>query len=140
MFQSMSGRQHKFSGNVLLYDYLSFKRTPVFLNRNLTRALRVHQHNLEHGNTHDFSGPDHERRRTWKPPSWDDLDDMVEQQDLQGSFVLEIHGLRPLNESMCADWTSPVFGFQTLFSFDCDLEVSIFPNTSNEPIKGPLRL
>lgn len=94
----MVGGQNKFCGNILLYDYLSSKRAPVFLNRNLTRAFRVHQHLLQHGSTENFPG--HELRHTWQKKSfylsWDSLDEMIESEKASGSFVLQIHGIKSL--------------------------------------------
>jgi len=91
----MLGRGDRFSGNILLYDYLATKRAPVFLNRSLARALRAHRHLLSKDTlTEDQSGPGHHPRSKWRPPSWDDLDDMVALEAANGSFNLEVHNIR----------------------------------------------
>lgn len=90
----MLARRDRFCGNILLYDYLSTKRAPVILNRNLTRAFRVHQHLLLGGDTEVFAGPDHSLRFKWRPPSWDHLDDMMETEIADGSFCMNIESIR----------------------------------------------
>ena len=132
----MIGRQDRYSGNILLYDYLSLKRAPTFLNRNLTRALRVHQHVLQNGSTENFPGPDHDLRSEWGPPSWDALDDMVEQEKSRGSFVLEIHGFKPLNANPTG-WGLPVRKTRSLFCVKSTIYASIFAKPSNQPCKVP---
>jgi hypothetical protein len=95
-------RQDRFSGNILLYEYLSSKRAPIFLNRNLTRAFQVHRHLLESNDANKLVGEHFDLRMVWKPPSWDSLDEMVEMRNLQGSFILEIHGIKPIHENNIA--------------------------------------
>ena len=87
--------EHKiFTGNILWYDYLSSKRAPVFLDRNLTRALRLHQHLTEYGTTENSTDDDRDIRSIWTPPEQDALDNMVEQSKSKGAFVLKIHSIR----------------------------------------------
>lgn len=90
----MVRRTDRYAGNILLYEYLSTKRAPVFLNRNLERVLQVNQHILKYGNTNDFPGLNHNLRSNWCLPSHDNLDDII--QDSQESFVLEVHSIKLL--------------------------------------------
>jgi hypothetical protein len=92
----MVGRQERYFGNILLYDYLSTKRAPVLLNRNLTRAFRIDRQILENSSDQDIRETDHPLRAVWEPPMWDALDEMVEQDRLKARFVLEVHGIKPM--------------------------------------------
>jgi hypothetical protein len=89
----MVGGHKRFTGNILWYDYLSSKRAPVFLDRNLTRALRLHQHLAENGSTENFTDDDRDIRSIWTPPEQHPLDNMVEQLKSKGAFVLKIHSI-----------------------------------------------
>ncbi|KAH7411890.1 hypothetical protein DE146DRAFT_751040 [Phaeosphaeria sp. MPI-PUGE-AT-0046c] len=87
--------QDRFSGNILLYDYLSARRAPVFLNRNLTRALRVHQQLSEGTVSPITTGDQPNSRSTWKPPDHDTLDYMMDLAGSRGSFILDVHRIVP---------------------------------------------
>ncbi|KAF2128943.1 hypothetical protein P153DRAFT_292353 [Dothidotthia symphoricarpi CBS 119687] len=91
----MVGQKGRYAGNILLYEYLSSRRAPVFLRRNLERVLHINQHLLEYGTTDHFPGPDHDFRAYWDLPSHENLDDMME--DSEAQFVLDIHGIKLLN-------------------------------------------
>ena len=134
--QSMSGRQDRFSGNILLYDYLSSKRNPIFLNRNLTRALRIHQYILENGSSQGFPEADHSLRSEWKPPSWDALDDMMELESARGSFVLDIHSFKP-NTNQVPVENPPARKTRSLFCADCRIQITVCPQSSDIPCKSP---
>ncbi|KAL6708294.1 hypothetical protein ACN47E_003218 [Coniothyrium glycines] len=94
----MVARKDPSVGNILLYEYLATKRTPIFLQRNLIRFLRTNQHILSGGNAEDFPEDNYISRRHWNPPSRDLLCQMVERANLQGSFVLDLQKLVPLTK------------------------------------------
>lgn len=130
----MIGRRDRYSGNILLYHYLKNKRAPIFLNRNLTLAFRVHQH-LSHGDLDTFSRLDYDLRPVWKPPSWDQLDDMMETEKSSGSFVLEVHGIsvphgKPQLEGSDIARAKKA---RVLLRIKCHVRVSIFPQSSDRP-------
>ncbi|KAH8726065.1 hypothetical protein GQ44DRAFT_826160 [Phaeosphaeriaceae sp. PMI808] len=85
-----------FSGNILLYEYLSKTRGPILLNRNLIRALHFDRQLLEKGSVPNLAEQNLNLRPLWVPPSWDALDEMVELSNLNGLFILDIHGVKPL--------------------------------------------
>ncbi len=130
----MIGRQDKFSGNILLYDYLLSKRTPIFLDRNLTRALQFHQYLLEHGSTEGIPGSNHALRSIWKPPSWDKLDDMIGQESSRGSFTLNVHGLKTFTSNHAIK-EEPVRKVRNLFNINCTLQLAVYPKGSDRPCK-----
>lgn len=132
----MSGRQDLLLGNILLYDYLSSKRNKIFLNRSITRALSVHRYILEHGTTQGIPGPNHEFRSEWGPPSWDALDDMVEHEKSDGSFVLEVHGLKALTTKKPTTHNRPARKVRQLFSVQTTIQISVLAEQSNSPCKS----
>jgi len=105
--QSMNKRHDRFSGNILLYDYLSKKRAPVLLNRNLIRALRTHRRLLGRPNPQDSLEETPDLRADWKPPSWDALDEMVDLDGSKGCFVLDVHSIKPVNQPQQLESTEP---------------------------------
>jgi len=129
----MIARRERFSGNILLYDYLSAKRAPTFLNRNLTRALRIHQHLSKYGSLRDFTGEDHRSRLSWEPPSWDQLDDMMNQSNVHGSFVLEIHSIQPVRKVAAQRERNPARKNRVLWRSKGVLQVSVFESGSDLP-------
>lgn len=91
----MVRRQDRFSGNILLYEYLAAKRAPVFLNRNLTRALHIH-HQLSGGDIPSLVTDDRpDLRASWQPPSLQALDNIMNLEKSKGSFVLDVHRIVP---------------------------------------------
>jgi hypothetical protein len=130
----MVRRQENFYGNILLYDYLSKKRAPVLLNRNLTRALRIHRHLSENNSSRGLVGDSHDLRPAWHPPLWDDLDDMVDHERSKGSFVLEIHGLQSLTGTSArrlSEHIEPVRKAQALVHAKCTVQVAVFSSFSD---------
>ncbi|KAH7371962.1 hypothetical protein BKA66DRAFT_423378 [Pyrenochaeta sp. MPI-SDFR-AT-0127] len=133
----MSGRQDRFSGNILLYHYLSTKRNRIFLNRSITRALKVHKYILGNGSTHGFPGSDHESRSEWKLPSLDALDDMVEQEKSKGSFVLDVHGFKTLPTGKVLARNKIARKSRNLFSVQSTVQISIIAESSILPCNSP---
>jgi hypothetical protein len=129
----MIARRERFSGNILFYDYLAAKRAPTFLNRNLTRALAIHQHLLKNGSLREFAGDDHSSRVTWEPPSWDDLDDMMDHSNANGSFVLDIHGVQAAGKTEPQRGKTPARKARMLWLAKGVLQVSVFRSKSNLP-------
>jgi hypothetical protein len=132
----MVGRQENFYGNILFYDYLSKKRAPVALNRNLTRALQVHRHSLENTSTIGLVGEHHDLRPFWKPPARDALDDMVEHEKSRGVFVLEIHGIAPIATAKVkrlAERVEPMRKARALLNVKSSVQVAIFSPLSDLP-------
>ncbi|CAO2648232.1 Nn.00g074990.m01.CDS01 [Neocucurbitaria sp. VM-36] len=63
---------------------------------------------------------------------------MVEQQKSKGTFILEIHGLKPMNrETPGSAWKPMARKFRILFSVKSSVQVSIFPKSSDIPCKSP---
>lgn len=130
----MLERRDRFCGNILLYEYLATKRNPVFLNRSLTRALQAHQYLLSKDTlAEDQPGPDHDARFKWRPPSWDDLDDMVALEASNGSFNLEVHSIRlqgaqPTTRS--SDRTSRARKARALLRANTSITASFYPEGS----------
>jgi hypothetical protein len=129
----MKKRQDRYLGNILLYDYLSTKRAPVLLDRNLTRALQVHRHLLGRASSHYLAKDPHDLRAIWKPPTWDALDDMVDLDKSKGCFVLDIHSIRPLKEFQNSERTEPVSKTRVLLRAKGIIQVAVFPPLSNLP-------
>lgn len=134
MTKSMLGRRDRFCGNILLYEYLSTKRAPVFLNRSLARALRAHQHLVSQEIfLEDQPGPDHDSRAKWRPPSWDDLDDMVAIEAAHGSFNLEVHSIRVHNAQPAArssDQSARARKSRALLRVPSSIRASFYPEGS----------
>jgi hypothetical protein len=132
----MVGRQENFYGNILFYDYLSKKRAPVALNRNLTRAWRVHRHSSENTSTIGLVGEYHDLRPFWKPPTRDALDDMVNHEKSRGVFVLEIHGIVPIAPAKAkplAERVEPMRKARALLHIKSSVQVAIFSSLSDLP-------
>ncbi|KAH9867499.1 hypothetical protein IAQ61_008093, partial [Plenodomus lingam] len=126
-------RKDRFCGNILLYDYLSSKRAPVVLNRSLSRAFQVHQHLLLGGNTENLVGPDFSLRVRWRPPSWDELDDMIETDTANGSFFLNIESIRVHGKQRSAqdgDQTPHARKSRVLLRAKSSIKASFFPESS----------
>ncbi|KAF2826528.1 hypothetical protein CC86DRAFT_323881 [Ophiobolus disseminans] len=132
----MVARREQFSGNILLYNYLSAKRAPVFLTRSLSRALEVHRHQLENGSTAKFDGDNHALRAVWKPPSDKDLNDiMARVQQPSGSFVLEVHDIKSISKRNGPNQfkSNPARKSRVLLREQCTIQVSVFLPSANHP-------
>jgi hypothetical protein len=130
----MRERRDKYSGNILLYDYLSTKRAPVFLNRNLKRAFQIHEHILSYGNTENYPESDNNFRSKWQPPSWELLDTMIAKEKAAGSFVLEVHSFQLKGNQRNAPSDrdeDPARKVQTLLRLSSTITVSILLLSSN---------
>jgi hypothetical protein len=132
----MVGRQENFYGNILFYDYLSKRRAPVALNRNLTRAWRVHRQLSENTSTIGLVGEHHDLRPFWQPPARDALDDMVEHEKSRGVFVLEIHGIArtpTAKAKRMPERVEPTRKARALLHVKSSVQVAIFSPLSNLP-------
>jgi hypothetical protein len=132
----MVGRQESFSGNILLYDYLSAKRAPVLLDRNLTRALRVHRHLQEGTSSQTLTGRDHDFRPLWKPPTRSALDEMVEHENSKGSFILQVHGIKSAKGTTAeheSEEAEPARKARVLLRAKSTMNVSVYTPPSDLP-------
>jgi hypothetical protein len=129
----MVARRERFSGNILLYDYLAAKRAPVFLNRNLTRVLGVHKHIQRDSGTRNIAGSNHALRAVWEPPSWDDLDAMMDNKNLHGSLVLEIFSVKSTCKTDAEYLERNPKKARVLSRAKGVIQVSIFPPASDLP-------
>jgi hypothetical protein len=132
----MVGRQENFYGNILFYDYLSKKRAPVALNRNLTRALQVHRHLSGNPSTIGPISDRHDLRGFWKPPKEKALAEMMEFENSKGTFVLEIHGIRPITTTKAkrlAEHVEPARKARGLLHVRSAIQVAIFSPRSDLP-------
>ncbi|KAF2855117.1 hypothetical protein T440DRAFT_204304 [Plenodomus tracheiphilus IPT5] len=126
-------RRDRFCGNILLYDYLSTKRTPVFLNRNLILAFRVHQQLLLGSDVEVYPDVDYSLRSKWSPPSWDELDDMVATETANGSFVLSLESIKLNGRQQSArdsDRNARARKAQVLLRAKTSIRASFFPEAS----------
>ncbi|KAF1835211.1 hypothetical protein BDW02DRAFT_295924 [Decorospora gaudefroyi] len=128
----MLGHSDRFSGNILLYDYLSRKRAPVFLDRNLTTALQAHQQILD--NTFQYRASSDDFRSTWQPPSWQLLNNMVKKRKAGGCFVVDVHAIRSL-DSQPGPISShdPVRKVRPMLRIASTVKVSIIPSSPDIP-------
>jgi hypothetical protein len=132
----MVGQRDRFSGNLLFYDYLAAKRNPVFLNRNLVRALEIDQYTLQPGVTHGLSGDDHRNRSKWRPPTPEILDDIMRRQEASTFFYLEPFSIKPCvqhnkaNQRSRAEFSNKS---RALFSIRCTIDVAIHHGDCEEP-------
>lgn len=129
----MNRRENKFSGNILLYDYLSAKRAPVLLNRNLTRALQIHRYLSEKGDRQELSRGSHKLRSVWEPPTWDALDEMVDREKSRGSFILEVHGIRSAKANRVTQRNEPAKKTRVLLRAKSVMQVAVFSPLSDLP-------
>jgi hypothetical protein len=132
----MIGRQERFCGNILLYDYLSTKRAPVLLNRNLARALQIHRQLMRNGNEQRAIGNSHELRSVWQPPTWDALDEMIEDDKSRACFVLDIHSIKPMqvrNGSQPIERKEPTKKARNIFRAKSNIQVVVSSPSSNLP-------
>jgi hypothetical protein len=130
----MLGRRDRFSGNILLYDYLLKNRAPVLLHRNLKQAFRIHEHLVNYGNTDNYLASDSSLRHKWQPPSWDLLDTMIAKEKAAGSFVLEVHGVQMLDDQRTARSgrdNDPAKKVMTLMRLKSTIRVSVIPSLSD---------
>jgi hypothetical protein len=126
----MPGRQDRFSGNILLYDYLSRKRAPVFLDRNLTQILDAHEDLLRGNVRSGCRKPDFDFRSQWEPPSSDQLDIIMARENYKGTFVLEVHSiaLQDGQTALHADRDhNPANKVRVLLRLSSTIRVSIIP-------------
>lgn len=133
----MVGEQNKFSGNILLYDYLAARRAPIFLNRNLNRALRIHQHLLT-GDINSLSDDYHNLRQVWQHKdsflSWDKLDEMMQRCALGSYFVLDVHSIKPFGLDGSHSAEAPAPAKKARQSHHVKSTVRVF---LNKPCKDP---
>ncbi|KAH3965677.1 hypothetical protein HBI81_017130 [Parastagonospora nodorum] len=127
----MNKRHDRFAGNILLYDYLTRKRAPVLLNRNLTRALRAHRHLLGRTNPQDSLKETPDLRSDWKPPSWDALDEMVDLDRSKGCFVLDVHSIKPIHQPQRLESTQPPAKTRMLLQAKVVMNVSVYSPLSD---------
>ncbi|KAH7089736.1 hypothetical protein FB567DRAFT_308560 [Paraphoma chrysanthemicola] len=129
----MIGRQDRYTGNILLYGYLSSKRAPVFLNRNLTRAFEVHRQLLQ-GNSVTKLRDKFDLRMIWEPPCRDSLDEMVELSNFNGSFFLDIHGIKSFDENRPARHEAePTRKARLLLRSQGTVQATVFSPSSDLP-------
>ncbi|KAF2197941.1 hypothetical protein GQ43DRAFT_475016 [Delitschia confertaspora ATCC 74209] len=90
-----------YCGNVLLYDYLNTKRAPLFLNRNLKRALQAHQEESESakaGSSVGFVAREIIPRESWTYPR-EETEDMVRYgYEEKKTFSAVVKILKPVGE------------------------------------------
>jgi hypothetical protein len=138
-WQSMIGRRDRFSGNILLYDYLYKKKRLPFLERNRKQAQQdlSHSHQQNHSSE---TGP--EFRCKWEPPSWDLLDDMISAEKAGGSFVLEVHGIRLHNGQQAPRGRAgrdyePTKKVRPMLRLATSIKTSIVSSSSTTPCRNP---
>lgn len=122
--------QDRFSGNILLYDYLSARRAPLFLNRNLARALRVHQQLSEGSASPAIAGDQPDSRSVWKPPDHDTVDYMMDLAKSNESFVLDVHRIVPIHAraaNQTPEQAEHIAKTRVLLRTTSKLQVKIFP-------------
>jgi hypothetical protein len=129
----MNRRQNRFSGNILLYDYLSAKRARILLRRNLDRALRVHRHLSENIDLQDFSRDSHKLRSVWEPPTWDALDEMVDRAKSKGSFILEVHAIKAAQCKPPTERNEPAKKTRILLRTKSIMHATVISTLSNLP-------
>jgi hypothetical protein len=132
----MVGHRDRFSGNLLFYDYLLAKRNPVFLNRNLVRALDIDQYTLQQGATLGLPGDDHRNRSKWQPPTPENLNDIMRRQEAGTFFHLEPFSIKLLDENNKASQTSqtePKSKRRALLNIKCTLDVAVYHGDCEEP-------
>ncbi|KAF5848035.1 hypothetical protein GGP41_009302 [Bipolaris sorokiniana] len=125
-----SRRRDRFSGNILLYDYLSRKRAPIFLDRNLTQILDAHEDLFKGGDRSGCRTQDFDFRSQWKPPSSDQLDKMMAQENYKDSLVLEVHAINSHNGQTTAHTDrdhNPANKIRVLMRLCSSIRVSIIP-------------
>ncbi|RAQ98922.1 polycomb protein vefs-box [Stemphylium lycopersici] len=134
-YQSMLGRQDRFSGNILLYDYLSRKRAPVFLDRNLTQILEAHEDLMNRRNTRNHRNSDFHFRSQWKPPSDDQLSNMMVKENGKGSFVLEVHAIAQQSSRQAAQKVDhdPTNKARTLLRVSSTIRMTVIPSSYDDP-------
>lgn len=129
----MIARREKFSGNILLYDYLAAKRGPIFLRRNLTRAWEVHRHLSQNGNLQRFTGDNHQSRNAWELPTRDELDEIMDHCNSHGSFTLEVHGFGAVVGSESHRGRNPSRKARVEWRAEGQIKVSVYHSGSNTP-------
>jgi len=130
----MLGRQDRFSGNILLYDYLSRKRAPVFLDRNLTQILEALEELLKRRNPRSNSNSDFNFRSQWRPPADDQLNNMIAKENAKGSFVLEVHAITQQSSRQAARRVDhdPTNKVRTLLRVSSTIRMSIIPSSYDD--------
>lgn len=124
----MTNRNDNFSGNILLYDYLATKRMPVFLRRNLSLAQQtdVLPRSLATVNTGSGRpGREHKLPSAWTPPTWDRLDDMMEDDYLDQFFRLDLCSVKPLDKARKKPSTSSEQDANSLLRLKAWVDISI---------------
>jgi hypothetical protein len=129
----MNRRQNRFSGNILLYGYLSAKRAPVILRRNLDRALRVHRHLSENIDWQEFARDSHKLRSAWEPPTWDALDEMVDRAKAKGSFILEVYGIKAAQSKTPTERNEPAKKTRMLLRTKSIMQATVISTLSDLP-------
>ncbi|PSN60309.1 hypothetical protein BS50DRAFT_594071 [Corynespora cassiicola Philippines] len=124
----------EYHGNLLYYKFLRSKRNPVFLDRNLRRALQIHQQQLDRENgarqqsRFPPEGWEHRGRQLWKLPSSAALHEMMERSE-EKYFVLEIKGIKPTSPGT-QTWGPPSSKRAPLFRFEVNILVTILDTNS----------
>ncbi|KAF1961270.1 hypothetical protein CC80DRAFT_234680 [Byssothecium circinans] len=119
-------------GNLLFYDYVLSKRIPTFLNRNLTRAFRFHQQELEGSAWHPVSPCRPVDRQHWAMPTSQSLETLVQDVKEREAFVLEIKGIEALGAEKRSR-TRPAKKKGPLFTSRVDLYITITDPTKGRP-------
>jgi hypothetical protein len=132
----MVAHRDRFSGNLLFYDYLLAKRNPVFLNRNLVRALDIDQYTLQQGATLGLPGDDHRNRSEWQPPTSENLDDIMRRQEARTFVHLEPFSIKLLDECNKAGQKSQTelrSKRRALLNIKCTINVAVYHGDCDEP-------
>ena len=136
-WQSMLERRDRFFGNIIFYDYLYKTKRLPFLERNRKQV----QQGLSHSQSEDqYSQTGPRFRSQWQPPSWDLLDDMISAEKSGGSFVLEVHSIRPLNApeaSQNARSNDPARKVRNILRLTTSIKTSIVSSSTMSTCKNP---
>ncbi|KAI4923893.1 hypothetical protein J4E85_008050 [Alternaria conjuncta] len=136
-WQSMLERRDRFFGNIIFYDYLYKTKRLPFLERNRKQVQQGHSHSQSE-DQYSQTGP--RFRSQWQPPSWDLLDDMISAEKSGGSFVLEVHSIRPLNapeSSQNGQSNDPARKVRNILRLTTSIKTSIVSSSTMPTCKNP---
>jgi len=130
--------QEDIVGNQLFYQFLSTKRNPTLLSRNLVKAFALQRQRFEGQVTPAPESEPAFDRGSWTPPTLASLETMVENEKIQKTLVLELKGIEGISTYQ-PSWKQRSDKKVLLFLLDVDIHFDFLDAKSLLQCQGSLK-